>query len=108
MSMFFLEIDPAAKTLRWVRAGHEPAVVYSMVSASFRELGGDGIALGVVEDVAYRDYMQQGWESGAVVVIGTDGITETRNISGELFAASGSGRSSAPTPRARPPTFRRR
>jgi phosphoserine phosphatase RsbU/P len=85
MSMFFLEIDPAAKTLRWVRAGHEPAVVYSTVSASFRELGGDGIALGVVENAAYRDYMQQGWESGAVVVIGTDGITETRNRSGELL-----------------------
>jgi sigma-B regulation protein RsbU (phosphoserine phosphatase) len=87
MSMFFLEIDPAAKTLRWVRAGHEPAVLYSAVSASFRELGGDGIALGVVENAAYRDYVQQGWESGAVVVIGTDGITETRNSSGELFGS---------------------
>jgi len=87
MSMFFLEIDPAAKTLRWVRAGHEPAVVYSTVSASFRELGGDGIAMGVVENAAYRDYMQQGWEPGSVVVIGTDGITETRNGSGELFGS---------------------
>jgi sigma-B regulation protein RsbU (phosphoserine phosphatase) len=87
MSLFFLEIDPAAKTLRWVRAGHEPAVIYSPASASFRELGGDGIALGVVEDAAYRDYLQQGWESGAVLVIGTDGITETRNGSGELLGS---------------------
>jgi sigma-B regulation protein RsbU (phosphoserine phosphatase) len=87
MSMFFLEIDPAAKTLRWVRAGHEPAVVYNTVSATFRELGGEGIAMGVVDDAEYRDYTQQGWEPGAVVVIGTDGITETRNTAGELFGS---------------------
>jgi len=28
MSMFFLEIDRKSKMLRWVRAGHEPALVY--------------------------------------------------------------------------------
>jgi sigma-B regulation protein RsbU (phosphoserine phosphatase) len=87
MSMFFLEIDPAAKTLRWVRAGHEPAVMFSPASVVFRELGGDGMALGVVEDTDYRDYLQQGWEPGTVVVIGTDGITETRNRSGDLFGS---------------------
>jgi sigma-B regulation protein RsbU (phosphoserine phosphatase) len=85
MSMFFLEIDPAAKTLRWVRAGHEPALLYSAVSAGFRELGGDGIAMGVVENADYREYLQQGWEPGSVLVIGTDGITETRNGAGEFF-----------------------
>ena len=87
MSMFFLEIEPAAKTLRWVRAGHEPAVVYNTVSASFRELGGEGMAMGVVHDVEYREYTQQGWEPGSVVVIGTDGITETRNTAGEFFGS---------------------
>jgi sigma-B regulation protein RsbU (phosphoserine phosphatase) len=87
MSMFFLEIDPAAKTLRWVRAGHEPAMVYNMASATFRELGGEGIAMGVLDTAEYRDNTQQGWEAGSVVVIGTDGITETRNLSGEFFGA---------------------
>jgi sigma-B regulation protein RsbU (phosphoserine phosphatase) len=88
MSMFFLEIDPAAKTLRWARAGHEPAVMYSPASEDFQELGGDGMALGVVDDTDYRDYQQQGWEPGSVVVVGTDGITETRNRSGELFGSA--------------------
>jgi phosphoserine phosphatase RsbU/P len=87
ISMFFLEVDPVAKTLCWVRAGHEPAVVYSPVSASFRELGGDGIAMGVLDNAEYRDYTRQGWEPGSVVVIGTDGVTETRNTAGELFGA---------------------
>jgi sigma-B regulation protein RsbU (phosphoserine phosphatase) len=87
MSMFFLEIDPAAKTLRWVRAGHEPAVVYHTLSAGFHELSGEGIVMGVVEDVEYQDSTRSGWEPGSVVVIGTDGITETRNATGELFGS---------------------
>jgi sigma-B regulation protein RsbU (phosphoserine phosphatase) len=87
MSMFFLEIDPRAKMLRWVRAGHEPAVVYDPVRATFCELGGEGMAMGVMDAAEYRDYTQQGWAPGSVIVIGTDGITETRNIAGEFFGA---------------------
>jgi sigma-B regulation protein RsbU (phosphoserine phosphatase) len=87
MSLFFLEIDPAAKTLRWVRAGHEPAMIYNPVSANFHELGGEGMAMGVLDTSGYRDYIQQGWEPGSVVVIGTDGITETRNPADEFFRA---------------------
>jgi len=87
MSMFFLEIDSTAKTLRWVRAGHEPALVYSPGSANFQQLGGDGIAMGVLKNAEYKDYYRQGWEPGSVVVVGTDGITETRNAAGEFFGA---------------------
>jgi phosphoserine phosphatase RsbU/P len=88
MSMFFLEIDPALKVLRWVRAGHEPALMYDPGAGDFRELGGEGLALGVEDEVAYRDYALTGWAAGAVIVIGTDGITETRNPSGEFFGAA--------------------
>jgi sigma-B regulation protein RsbU (phosphoserine phosphatase) len=87
MSMFFLEIDPPAKTLRWVRAGHEPAMVYEPVGATFHELGGEGMAMGVLDTAEYRDCTQQGWEPGSVIVIGTDGVTETRNTAGEFFGA---------------------
>jgi sigma-B regulation protein RsbU (phosphoserine phosphatase) len=87
MSMFFLEIDPALKTMRWVRAGHEPALMVDPGAGDFRELGGEGMALGVEDEVAYRDYALTGWGPGTVVVIGTDGITETRSPSGEFFGA---------------------
>jgi phosphoserine phosphatase RsbU/P len=85
ISMFFLEIDAAVKTLRWVRAGHEPALAYQPVSGGFLELTGDGMAMGVDENADYLDYGRQGWEPGTVIVVGTDGITETRSRSGELF-----------------------
>jgi sigma-B regulation protein RsbU (phosphoserine phosphatase) len=87
MSMFFLEIDPAARSLSWVRAGHEPAVVYDPATGSFGSLGGEGVVLGVLADARYQDYDRQGWEPGTVIVIGTDGITETRNPSDEFFGS---------------------
>lgn len=85
MSMFFLEIDPPARSLRWVRAGHEPALYFDPAAGSFSELDGDGMVLGVENEAPYRDYGRQGWDPGAVIVIGTDGITETRNSDNELF-----------------------
>ena len=88
MSLFFLEIDPTGKTLRWVRAGHEPAVVFNPVTGAFSELGGNGVALGVVEDVDYKEYAQAGWDPGTVILIGTDGITETRSPAGEFFGSA--------------------
>jgi sigma-B regulation protein RsbU (phosphoserine phosphatase) len=88
MSMFFLEIDPVARSLRWVRAGHEPALYFSPAAGSFSELDGEGMVLGVENETPYRDYGRQGWDAGAVIVIGTDGITETRNSDNELFGSA--------------------
>ena len=85
MSMFFLEIDPSAQTLRWVRAGHEPAKIFEPSKRRFERLSGEGIALGVIGDYTYTDYSLQGWAAGSVILIGTDGINETRNEAGEMF-----------------------
>jgi sigma-B regulation protein RsbU (phosphoserine phosphatase) len=87
MSLFFLELDSVAQTLRWVRAGHEPALLYDPAAASFRELAGEGIVMGVLEHAEYPEYTQHGWTPGSVIVIGTDGITETRNAAGDLFGS---------------------
>ena len=85
MSMFFLEIDLATQTLRWVRAGHDPAKIFGPSNHRFDRMSGEGIALGVIGDYTYTDYTLQGWEPGSVILIGTDGINETRNDAGEMF-----------------------
>jgi sigma-B regulation protein RsbU (phosphoserine phosphatase) len=85
MSMFFLEIDPTAKMLRWVRAGHEPAMVFGPEGEKLKELSGNGMALGVVEDYTYSDYTLHGWEPGTIIIIGTDGIHEARAENDEMF-----------------------
>ncbi len=85
MSMFFLEIDPKNKTLRWVRAGHEPAVVYDRPGNTFSELNGKGMVLGVDDAYKFEEYSRQGWHPDDIILIGTDGIHETRNESDQMF-----------------------
>ena len=87
MTMFFLEIEPENKTLHWVRAGHEPAILYDTSEDSFLELTGEGMALGVVEDLVFQKYTHKGWTPGSVVVVGTDGIREAQNDNGEMFGS---------------------
>jgi len=85
MSMFFLEIDPQNNTLRWVRAGHEPALVYDRVGNTFDELNGKGMVLGVDGAYAYEEFSRQGWNPGDIILIGTDGIHETRNEHDKMY-----------------------
>ncbi len=85
LSMFFLEIDVQSQKLRWVRAGHEPAILFAPKSDKFEELSGKGMALGVVGDYPYQMFERQGWEPGSVLVVGTDGIPESRNREDAMF-----------------------
>jgi sigma-B regulation protein RsbU (phosphoserine phosphatase) len=85
MSMFFLEINVTDQTLCWVRAGHEPALLYDPTRGHFETLMGEGLVLGVEADFEYLEYTHQGWAPGSVLVVGTDGISETRNAKNELF-----------------------
>jgi phosphoserine phosphatase RsbU/P len=88
ITMFFLEIDAAKRTLRWTRAGHDPALLFDPVDAGFHNLAGEGAVLGADADFKAQDFTLTAYNSGTVVVIGTDGIWETRNSSGELFGRS--------------------
>ena len=85
LSMFFLEIDVHSQTLRWVRAGHEPAILFDPSQDKFEELSGKGMALGVVDDYHYKMYQRQSWVPGSVLVVGTDGIHESRNQEDVMF-----------------------
>lgn len=85
MTLFYLVIDPVHRSLTWVRAGHEPAVLYDPLRDVFEELRGDGVALGVDETWTYREEHRSGLLKGQVILIGTDGIWESRNSEGRMF-----------------------
>jgi sigma-B regulation protein RsbU (phosphoserine phosphatase) len=85
MTLFFLVFDDAKKELRWVRAGHDPAIFYDVTRDAFVELGGKGIALGLDENWTYKEYVKTGWNYGNIILIGTDGIWETKNLQDEQF-----------------------
>jgi len=85
MTLFYLTIDPVEKRLEWVRAGHDPALIYDPVQDEFDELKGSGIALGVKDDFSYEQYHRSGLTKGQVIAVGTDGIWEATNQEGEMF-----------------------
>jgi sigma-B regulation protein RsbU (phosphoserine phosphatase) len=85
MTLFYAEIDPRERVLRWVRAGHDPAMLYSPDTDTIEELMGQGVALGVDGGSEYQGQIIKGLSQGQVLLIGTDGIWETRNESGEMF-----------------------
>ena len=85
MTLFYLAIDPEQRDLRWVRAGHDPALVYSQDNGEFEELKGTGIALGVTDDFEYNEHHKTGLRNGQIIAIGTDGIWEAFNNEGQMF-----------------------
>jgi len=85
MTMFFLELDTTTRQLEWVRAGHDPAMLYDPGSDSFSELGGSGIALGVDAEWIYESYKKSEFSNGQIIFLSTDGIWEARNKKGEML-----------------------
>jgi sigma-B regulation protein RsbU (phosphoserine phosphatase) len=78
-TMFFLEIDPGEGTLRWIRAGHEPSLHYRKHLGQVTKLYGDGIVLGIDEAYVFETEVSDNIQPGDIILIGTDGIYETRN-----------------------------
>ena len=85
MTLFYASIDIGRKELRWVRAGHDPAVLYDPHTDSFTELDGRGMALGVNGGYVYHEGGTLAMSHGQVFLIGTDGLWETHNNSAEMF-----------------------
>ncbi len=85
MTLFYLTIDPAKDRIDWVRAGHDPALVYDPGRDEFKELKGSGVALGVNENFDYQENNLSGLANGQIIAIGTDGIWEALNSQGEMF-----------------------
>ena len=79
---------PASRTYentkRWVKAGHEPAILCTPGADSYELLTGEGLPLGVMEDAAYLESQKQLY-SGQIILVLTDGIKESVNPHGEMF-----------------------
>jgi sigma-B regulation protein RsbU (phosphoserine phosphatase) len=85
MSLFFLMIEAGSPTFSWVRAGHDPAILYDPGADRFEELLGPGMVLGVEENYTYEQVEKTIETSGAIILIGTDGIWEAHNGDGDMF-----------------------
>jgi len=85
MSLFFLMIEAGSPTISWVRAGHDPAILYDPDIDRFEELLGPGMVLGVEEEYSYQQVEKTIEAVGTIILIGTDGIWEAHNGEGDMF-----------------------
>ena len=84
MTFFYCELTEGEAEIEWVRAGHEPALVYDPAADSFWELRGEGPALGLDDSFDYEAFHHR-LHPGQVVMVGTDGIWEMHDRGGEMF-----------------------
>ncbi|MBT8406188.1 MAG: serine/threonine-protein phosphatase, partial [Deltaproteobacteria bacterium] len=85
MSLFFLMLEAGSPTIRWVRAGHDPAILYNPKTDRFEELLGPGMVLGVEEEYSYQQVEKTIEAVGTIILIGTDGVWEAHNGEGDMF-----------------------
>ena len=78
-TLFFLELDQHSSTIRWIRAGHEPPLFFHSNTKQISKLGGGGIVLGIDESYVFETQESDQLQTGDIILIGTDGIFETRN-----------------------------
>ena len=85
MTLFYLTVDPQKNGIEWIRAGHDPAILYNPQQDAFEELKGSGLALGVNDAFEYATNHRKGLTNGQIIAIGTDGIWEAFNKKGKMF-----------------------
>jgi len=85
VTLLFLVFDAARRRLDWVRAGHDPGLFYDPASDRFSSLAEEGIAVGLTKHSQYNSYSLEPLAAGQIILLGTDGIWETRNPAGAMF-----------------------
>jgi phosphoserine phosphatase RsbU/P len=84
-SLFYLTIDTDRGEAQWVRAGHDPAILYYPGLQRFEELKGEGLVLGVDAGYPYSSGMLPLGREEVIILIGSDGAWEVGNSEGERF-----------------------
>lgn len=86
MSMLMMKWDGLKKQMSYVGCGHEHIIIYRAKTGDVDSIVSGGIALGMVADNSKIVKEQSiALSTGDVIVLYTDGITEARNMSGEMF-----------------------
>ena len=84
-TLFYLIVDPVKKLLKWVRAGHDAALLYDPANDRFENLYGSGLALGLDENYLYQENEWKSLAKGQIIYIGTDGAWEAVNSEDKFF-----------------------
>lgn len=86
VTLAVLEISTSPPGFGWAGAGHDPPFFYDAAAGRVRRpRGATGVALGVMEEAVYGVTPLSGTRAGDVILIGTDGIWESRDPGAERY-----------------------
>ncbi|WP_062350874.1 PP2C family protein-serine/threonine phosphatase [Bacillus kwashiorkori] len=83
ITMFYGSYNPSEHHFQYASAGHEPGFFYNCKLDEFSDLDTKGLILGVDKNVTYPMY-EKNLEVGDMIVLLSDGVTETRINNGFL------------------------
>jgi len=84
VTIFFGRLDPVTRLLTYASAGHNEAYLYRRKSRQDEWLGPTGAAIGLMEDFKIAS-SEVKLDSGDILMVYTDGISEAENASGEMY-----------------------
>lgn len=88
ISATYFTLNTETKKVRYARAGHCPVLFYCASSGKAEYLKDKGIALGMVRNKSYKNFIQNNefnYLPGDIMVLYTDGITEAKNEKGDEY-----------------------
>lgn len=85
MTLSAIVFDVTSRTLRWVSAGHDPALFFDASRETFEELAGGDIPLGIDAQWSFGPPGERSFARGDIVVLATDGVWEARAGDGRRF-----------------------
>jgi len=84
ITLFCASYDADSRILRYANGGHVPPLLYRAAEPSCNWLDTDGLILGIKESVTFEEKQMQ-LQSKDLLLLYTDGATEARSDSDELF-----------------------
>jgi sigma-B regulation protein RsbU (phosphoserine phosphatase) len=84
ITLFMGVWDPKSKTLHYINAGHNPAILVDK-NGSIKTLVATGLILGILPDQQYEKGTVK-LDEGSVLAIFTDGLEEAMNPQNEIFS----------------------
>ncbi|MFZ2904900.1 MAG: GAF domain-containing SpoIIE family protein phosphatase [Cyclobacteriaceae bacterium] len=88
ISASFFLVHTVSKRIRYARAGHCPVLYYSAATGKTEYLKDKGVALGMVRNNSYGNFIESNeitYAPDDIMVLYTDGITEAKNSKGDEF-----------------------
>jgi sigma-B regulation protein RsbU (phosphoserine phosphatase) len=84
ITLFYLQYNITSHQLSFANAGHPPPLLLNPFQSECEQLDADGLILGVNKDVVFEEKFTT-LSKGGLILLYTDGLTETQNADGEFF-----------------------